>query len=302
MPTPGSAPHARRHRPQLGILMMLGTVACLSVMEAGAKYLTQTQPYEMVVWGRYVFHFAFTVPIFLTPTTVRLVFTRHLRMHTLRSLFLVGGTFSGIGALSLLPLAEATALIFTAPLIVTLLSPLILKEAVGWRRRAAIAVGFLGVLIILRPGTEFMKIAAFLPLLASLFYACYQVATRLLSFVDHPLTLFFYTSLVGAVVTSLIVPFYWSSLTRQEWLILVGVGFMGFAGQYLLIKASQYAEASTVAPFISAQLLLAVFFGWWIFDELPDIWVLLGAAVVIGSGMYIWWREAQRARAAAEDQ
>jgi len=297
MPNAGSAPHQRTHRPQLGILMMLGTITCLSVMEVGAKYLTQTQPYEMVVWGRYLFHFAFTLPIFMTPATIGLIRTRRLPMQTLRALFLVGGTFSGIGALSLLPLAEATALIFTAPLLVTLLSPFILKEPVGWRRRAAIAVGFVGVLIILRPGTEFMKVAALLPLLASLFYACYQVSTRLLSFTDHPLTLFFYTSFVGAVVSSAVVPFYWSPLSGEEWLILVGVGFMGFAGQYLLIKAFQYAEASTVSPFIYAQLLFAVFFGWSVFGELPDIWVLLGAAVVIGSGLFIWWREMQRVTA-----
>ena len=273
---------------------MIGTVFCLSVMEAAAKYLTQTQPYEMVVWGRYLFHFLLTVPIFLTPATVRLVRTGRPAMHVLRSLFLAGGTLAGIGAISLLPLAEATALVFSAPLLVTLLSPWVLGEPVGWRRRGAIAVGFLGVLIILRPGTEFLQWAALLPLLASLCYACYQVSTRLLSFSEHPLTLFFYTSLVGLVATTPMALAVWSPMTGIEWLILLFVGFFGFAGQFLLIKAFQVAEASTVAPFIYVQLVFAGFFGWWLFDDLPDIWVLLGAAVVIGSGLYIWRRETRR--------
>lgn len=274
--------------------MMLGCIACLSVMEAGAKYLTQTQPYEMVVWGRYVFHFAFTIPIFMTPGTFRLLQTRRPAMHFLRSMCLVCGTVATIGALSLLPLAEATALVFSAPLIVTLISPWILGEAVGWRRRLAIAFGFVGVLIILRPGTGFFQLAALLPLIASLCYACYQVSTRLLSFTDHPLTLFFYTSLVGAIISSVVVPFVWSPMTTEEWAILVGVGFSGFTAQYMLIKAFQLAEASTVSPFIYVQLLFAISFGWWIFDELPDIWVLVGATVVVASGLYIWWRESQR--------
>lgn len=276
--------------------MMLGCIACLSVMEAGAKYLTQTQPYEMVIWGRYVFHFAFTLPIFLTPATFRLLRTRRPAMHFLRSMFLVCGTIAGIGALSLLPLAEATALVFSAPLLVTLISPWILGEAVGWRRRAAIAFGFVGVLIILRPGTGFFQVAALLPLIASLCYACYQVSTRLLSFTDHPLTLFFYTSLVGAVISSAVAPFVWNSMTGREWAILVGVGFFGFAAQYMLIKAFQLAEAATVSPFIYVQLLFAIGFGWWIFGELPDIWVLVGASVVVASGLYIWWRETRRVK------
>ncbi len=288
---------ARTTRPRLGILLMIGAIFCLSVMEAGAKYLTQYQPYEMVVWGRYLFHFLLTVPLFLTPATIRLVRTGRPAMHVLRSLFLAGGTLAGIGAISLMPLAEATALVFSAPLLVTLMSPWLLNEPVGWRRRAAIAVGFLGVVIILRPGTDFLQWAALLPLLASLCYACYQVSTRLLSFSEHPLTLFFYTSVVGLAVTTPMALVVWSPMTGIEWLILLFVGFFGFAGQFLLIKAFQLAEASTVAPFIYVQLLFAGFFGWRLFGDLPDVWVLLGAAVVICSGLYIWRRETRRSRA-----
>ncbi len=287
----------RSSRPRLGILLMIGAIFCLSVMEAAAKYLTATQPYETVVWGRYLFHFLLTVPIFLAPTTIRLVRTGRPAMHILRSLFLAGGTLAGIGAISLMPLAEATALVFSAPLLVTLMSPWALGEPVGWRRRSAIAVGFLGVLIILRPGTDFLQWAALLPLLASLCYACYQVSTRLLSFSEHPLTLFFYTSLVGLAVTTPMAFAVWSPPTAGEWLLLLFTGFFGFAGQFLLIKAFQFAEASTVAPFIYVQLPFAGAFGWWLFGDLPDLWVLLGAAVIIGSGLYIWRRETRRAAA-----
>ena len=294
-----SAGQARHTRPQLGILLMLGAIASLAVMEAGAKWLMQKHPYEMVVWGRYAFHFAFTLPIFLTPATIGLVRTGRPVLHITRSMFLVGGTFFGIGALSLLPLADATALVFTVPLIVTLISPWILNEPVGWRRRAAIAVGFLGVLVILRPGSGFMQWAALLPLCASLCYACYQVSTRLLSFTDHPLTLFFYTSLVGTIVTSLMAPFVWSPLTAAEWGIMAGIGFFGFFGQYLLIRAFQIAEASTVSPFIYSQILFATFFGWLLFDDLPGLWVVVGATIVVASGLYIWQRERHVAEAAA---
>ena len=143
------------------------------------------------------------------------------------------------------------------------------------------------MVIILRPGTDFLQWAALLPLLASLCYACYQVSTRLLSFSEHPLTLFFYTSVVGLAVTTPMALVVWSPMTGIEWLILLFVGFFGFAGQFLLIKAFQLAEASTVAPFIYVQLLFAGFFGWRLFGDLPDVWVLLGAAVVICSGLYI---------------
>ena len=273
---------------------MIGAIFCLAVMEAAAKYLTQTQPYEMVVWGRYLFHFLLTVPIFLTPATVRLVRTGRPAMHVLRSLFLAGGTVAGIGAISLMPLAEATALVFSAPLLVTLMSPWVLGERVGWRRFAAVAVGFLGVLIVLRPGTGFLTWAALLPLLASLFYACYQVSTRLLSFSEHPLTLFFYTSLVGLAVTTPMAIAVWSPMTASEWAILLFVGLFGFAGQFLLIKAFQVAEAATVSPFIYVQLLFAGIFGWSLFGDLPDAWVLIGAAVIVASGLYIWRRETRR--------
>ncbi len=287
---------ARATRPALGILMMIGAIFCLATMEAAAKYLTRTQPYEMVVWGRYLFHFLWSLPLFLTPATIGLIRTRQPVRQAVRALYLVGGTFAAFGAISLLPLAEATALVFSAPLIVTLLSPWVLNEPVGWRRRAAIAVGFVGVLIILRPGTAFLQWAALLPLLAGLCYACYQVTTRLLSFSEHPLTLFFYTSLVGLLVTAPMAPAVWSPMSGFEWTILVVVGFFGFAGQFLLIKAFELAEASTVAPFIYVQLLFAGLYGWWIFGERPDLQVLLGAAVVIGSGLYIWRREIRRAR------
>lgn len=288
---------ARRPRNQLGILLMVGSILCLAAMEASAKLLIEDYPFPMIVWARLSLHFFLTLPLFFFAGRHRFLRTKRPILHTVRSLILLLGSFFFIGALTRIPLAEATSLVFTAPLIVTALSALILHEKVGLRRWIAIVIGFVGVLVILRPSTNFDWFLL-LPLATGFCYAGYQFTTRILSFSEPTLTLFFYTVAAAFVISSAILPFYWVTPDLEGGAIFMLTGVLGVLGQYLVIRALQEGEASIVAPFIYTQIIWATIFGFFLFGNFPDLWTFIGAGIVIGSGIYIWHRERLRANAA----
>lgn len=270
---------------------MLVAVINFAAMEAIAKLLIADYPMPMIAWSRWGFHFVLCLPFFLHPRNLGYLRTRRPVMHMWRPLVLVTATFSFIAALSEMQLAAATALVFTAPLLVTALSPLILSEVVGTRRRIAVAVGFCGVLVILRPSPDFDNWIALLPLLAGACYAGYQLTTRHLSGTEAAMTQFFYVGLGGFVLTSLVVPFFWKSPTLAGWGLLALSGVFGLVAQYLVIKAFEAADASVVSPFLYTQIIWATLFGFLLFSDLPDLWTVSGATIVIASGVYIWHRE-----------
>lgn len=294
---PPPPPAARLPRNQLGILLAVAAIFCLATMEASAKFLIEDYPIQMVVWARFTLHFLVTLPIFFIGGRRRYLHTGRPVAHVVRSLILLLASVLFIGALTKIPLAEATSLVFTAPLIVTALSALILHEQVGPRRWIAILVGFAGVLVILRPSADF-NWYLLLPLATGFCYAGYQFATRVLSFTEPTLTLFFYTVVAGVVVSSAALPFYWITPDLEAAAIFVITGLFGFLGQFLMIRALQEGEASIVAPFIYTQLIWATIFGFFLFGDFPDLWTFIGAGIVVGSGIYIWYRERVRARAA----
>lgn len=299
--SPPSSPVAgRRPRNQLGILLMVGSIFCLAAMEAIAKILVEDYPVQMVVCARLGLHFLVTLPLFFFGGRLHLLKTGRPVLHSARSLVLVLASFLFITALTRIPLAEATSLVFTAPFIVTALSAMFLKERVGARRWIAILVGFAGVIVILRPSTDFNWFLL-LPLATGICYACYQVTTRVLSFTEPTLTLFFYTVAAGTVVSGALLPFYWVTPDIEGTGLFLLTGALGFMGQYLVIRALQEGEASTVAPFLYTQLIWATLFGVVLFGNFPDLWTFIGAAIVIGSGIYIWHRERRRALAAAHE-
>lgn len=285
------------NNPQLGIGLMLASVLCLAAMEAVAKILTATYPFQMVAWGRYAFHVLLILPFLITATGRSRLVTRRIGLHLIRTLILVAATLCFIAAITVMPLADATALVFTAPLVVTGISALFLGERVGIRRWLAVLVGFAGVLVIVRPGPDFTNWIALLPLAAGVLYAFYQVSTRMLAATDHAMTLFFYTAIGGMALMSAIVPFYWVTPTGPDLALMALMGVFGCAGQYLLIKSLETANASVVAPFVYAQLIWATLFGLVLFAQFPDLWTLVGAAVLVASGLYIWNRERRLARA-----
>jgi drug/metabolite transporter (DMT)-like permease len=280
-----------------GIAWMVGAIFFFVSMDALVKLAVSEIRVEQVLWARYFFHFLL-LAIFIAPRARQLITTARLGLQLSRSLLLLVTTFFFFTGLKFLPLADMSALMLVAPIVVTGLSVPILKERVGPRRWFSVVLGLIGALIIIRPGTGVFGLAALLPLGAALCYGLYQITTRLLSQHDKPLTTLFYTALVGAAVMSLALPTYWQPLAATDWALLVAIGFVGATGHFALIKALEAAPASTVTPFGYTAILWATFYGFLFFGELPDLWTLVGAGLIIGSGLYILHRERARRRQA----
>ncbi|HSH69024.1 MAG TPA: DMT family transporter [Deferrisomatales bacterium] len=282
---------ARSDRPLLGVSLMVFAMATFSCLDTTAKYLTASLPVVEIVWARYVFHTALLVaalPFLGGRLRLR---TRRLRLQVGRSLFLLAATAFFFSSLKYLQLVEASSIAFVSPLVVTVLSVPLLGEHVGPRRWAGVGAGFLGVLVITRPGTGVMHWAAVLPLGMAVCYACYQVATRGLSDTEHTITTLFYTAVVGAAVISCIVPFFWVSPTPGDWLRMGLLGVFGGTGHLLLIQAFRYAEASVLSPFNYVTIITNTLAGYLVFQQLPDAWTFVGAGLVIASGLYVFHRE-----------
>jgi drug/metabolite transporter (DMT)-like permease len=204
---------------------------------------------------------------------------------------LLGSSLFFISGLRFLPIAEASATGFVSPLFVTALSIIFLGERVGVRRWIATALGLIGVLIILRPGSGAFHPAAFFPLVSALAWACTLIMTRMMSGSEHVLTTMTYSSIAGVCVLCALVPFVWVAPSWQEILFGVFIGVASTAGQWIVVLAFRYADASVLAPFSYSQLLWVSVLGFIIFGEVPDIWTVTGAAFIVGSGLYTAHRE-----------
>jgi drug/metabolite transporter (DMT)-like permease len=196
--------------------------------------------------------------------------------------------------LRFLPIAEASATSFVAPLLVTALAIPFLGERVGLRRWIATAVGLAGVLIILRPGTSAFHIAAFFPLVSASAWACALIMTRMMSGKEHATTTMAYSSIVGFAVVTALVPFVWVNPTWHDILFGVIIGIASTAGQWIVVLAFRYADASALAPFSYTQLLWVSFLGFFVFGEIPDVWTTTGAIIIVASGLYTAHRERVR--------
>lgn len=276
-----------------GVLWMIAATMMFVNIDAIAKHLTQTYPVIEVVWARYFFHLLFLVA-FLGRRLPAVMQTRRLTLQLWRSAFLVLATFMMMSALRVIPLADASTLLFLAPLVVTALSAPFLGERVGVRRWISVVVGFIGALVVIRPGTGMMQMAALLPAGAAVAFAFYQIATRLLARTDTPMTTLLYTALLGALALSATVPFVWVTPTWIDLLMMIASGLLGGVGHFLLIKAFTAAPAATVSPFSYTTLIWSVTYGFVIFGDLPDAWTWTGAAIIVGSGLYILRREQRR--------
>ena len=286
-PGPAAAAPADAWR---GIPWMLATMVLFAGINATAKYLTEFYPVPQVVWARYAFHLL-AVILLLGRRLPAVMATRRLRLHLGRSVLLLLTTNLYFSGLYFLALADATAMMFVAPLLVTALSIPLLGETVGWRRWAGVAVGFAGALIIIRPGMGVMQTAILLPLVAATVHAVYQIATRSLGRTDSALTIIAYTPLVGALVASAVAPFFWTAPDAKGWALMVLLGVLGGIGHFALIKAFKAAPASVVAPFGYTHLIWATAFGFVIWGDLPNLATVSGAAVIVASGIYIFHRE-----------
>jgi drug/metabolite transporter (DMT)-like permease len=292
---------ARRQR-LAGIALMCGAVALFACLDTMAKYLnTQMNAFE-VVWARYTSAFLLTLFVSNPFTEPGLMRSRRPLLQFTRGTLLVASTALNFLALRWLQLDEALSIIFTFPFIVAIASGPMLGEWIGWRRWTAIGVGFAGVLLIVRPGFQGMHPAAGLSFAATICYGLYAVTTRIASRFDSNQTSLFYNNAVGAALMVPVIPFVWQQpATWLIALILLGTGVLGSVGHYFLIAGHRLAPASVLAPFVYTQLIWVVILGYVVFNHVPTLWTMAGAALVVGSGLYMLWRERQLSRSMTND-
>jgi len=285
------ASHERASR-LTGIALMCGAVACFAFLDTTAKYLNLHMSTLEVVWARYTG--AFLLPFIVSNPWTRpgLVTTARPLLQVGRSVLLLASTMCNFMALRYLQLDEAISIAFSTPFFVAALSGPILGEWVRWRRWTAISVGFLGVLVVTRPGPGSFQPAALLSLGGAMCYALYALSTRILARTDSNETTLFYSNIVGAAAMLPVVPFFWTTPTDALIIaLMVATGALGSFGHYLLIAAHRLAPAAVLSPFIYAEIPLMIVLGFLVFADLPNRWTLTGAAIVVASGLYILHRE-----------
>ena len=283
---------------RIGILFILTTSVMFALLDTGVKYVGQFYPVLQIAWARNVFQMAM-VPLVIGRIRPRdILRTRRPGLQVARSLLMVGATLSFFTAVNYMPVAEASAIGMIAPLMVTTLATPMLGERVGPRRWMAVVIGLIGALIIIRPGFGSLSWAAILPVITAICYALYQITTRMLADIDPPITTFFYSGAVGVVVLSLAVPFAWQTPTAGGWAMMIALGLIAGAGHFCVIQALRRAPASVLAPFSFTQLIWVTILGFLVFGDFPDNYTLLGAAIVVGSGGYVFYRENVVKRAA----
>lgn len=283
--------------PQEHRLLGIGLALCAYFMFTGidssAKWLGSVGiPALQIVFIRYAVHLLLVSAIHLPRHGRNMVRSGDLRLQFIRAIALLGATGSNFLAVQYLPLTVTGAIAFTAPLFISALSIPILGETVGWRRWAAIGVGFVGVLIIVRPGTDAFHPASLLCLFAAFSTAFYMLFTRKVSGHDSAATSQFYVGIFATVLLAPFVPFVWTwPATVDGWVAFFTVGIFGFLGHQLITMASGFAPASVLAPFSYLQIIFMAASSWLIFHQPPDVWLYLGAPIVIASGLFIWMRE-----------
>jgi drug/metabolite transporter (DMT)-like permease len=277
-----------------GVLLMVAAVTCFTGLDATAKWTSQTLPPIATVAVRYLSAMVFISALCRPWRNPGLLRTRSLRLQVWRALALVLSTVCSFTSLHYLPLGQATAISFAAPMVVAVLAGPVLGEWPGPHRIGAIIAGFLGVLVVVRPGGS-MHPAVFVALGTALSNAGYGLLTRQLAGRDRSQTTLFYSGLIGAVVVLPVLPFVWETPQGVVWIAMTVMGALAALGHYLMILAYERAQASMLAPFSYTQLVGATVIGWGGFGDAPDRWTLVGGAIVGGSGLYLLWRE-QRAR------
>jgi len=288
-----AAATARRAR-LIGIALMCGAVGTFSCLDTTAKYLGRHIDVMQVVWARYTFALLLALIISNPLNRPGLLRTGRPALQIVRAAILLASTMLNFFALKYLRLDQVLAITFSTPFVVAALSGPALGEWVGPRRWAAIGVGFMGVLVVTRPGFGIVHPAAILAVLATLAYAVYFLATRLLSRTDSNETTLFYSNFVGAALMLPVVPFFWQSPELWQFALMILAGALASIGHYMLIAAHRHAPASLLSSFIYSQLVWVIALGYAVFGDAPDGYTLAGAAIVIASGLYIFHRERVR--------
>jgi drug/metabolite transporter (DMT)-like permease len=285
------AASARRLR-LIAIALMIGAMAFFTVLDTTAKYLSAYESPLQVAWLRYLFHALFAALI-LNPWTAPGVWrTKKPGLQILRSVLLAGTTVFNFSAIAYIQLDQAVAIAFTVPLLVAAFAGPILGEWVGPKRLAAIGVGFLGVFLVTRPGFGDFHFAFLLAFANAICMSFYSIATRFVAAYDSARTSIAITSLFGALALAPVMPFVWSwPDSGWIWFLHIMTGALGGFGHFLLILAHARAPAPVLAPFVYVELVFMILTGWLVFSDVPDVWTIAGASIVIAAGLYLLTRE-----------
>lgn len=284
---------AEARRRIVGIGLMTGAFAMFALLDATAKYLVSDLGVGLIVFARYAFSLLFVAIWVWQQGGSSLLITRNGALQVVRGLLLVVSTLTNFIAVGYLQLAQTSSISFSNPLWVCALSPLLLGERVGPRRWMAVIIGFIGVLIIVRPGSASFHWAMLLSLVGALSTALYQIATRKVGAEDRALTSLFYVSLVGSFAAAPLAPIGWVMPGAVQWVLLALMGFYGMFGHYMLTQAHRLAPAPVLAPYVYTQIVWMALIGFVVFGDVPDAMTVVGAGIVVASGLYVFYREGQ---------
>jgi len=265
--------------------------AILPFMDTIAKYLSTELSFFQITWARYFFTVFFTLPFMFFFFRRNLTWTTQPKLQIFRGLTLFFANVLFFYSISVISMAKALTLAFVAPLITTALSSIFLGEKVGFRRWSAVIIGFVGSLIVIRPGFIEFNLATIAALGTGFFYGIYLVITRKLHSSDSPLLTLLLTGVVGAVIGSFIVPIVWVNPTFNQWSLLALMGIFACLGHLFLILSLRYADASKLAPFGYFEIVTNVILGYYFFSDFPHYWTWFGLTIIICSGIYISFRE-----------
>lgn len=277
-----------------GITFLLMSVFVFTLMDATAKYLGEFYAPAQVVWARFMGNLA-VLALYYQARFFPSLRSRQPMIQFGRALCQLASVSLFFTALQHIGIAEATAIMDMNPVLITLGAALFLGEPVGWRRIAGIGAAMVGAMIIIRPGMGVFDAAAILPLIGAFTYAAGALLTRVVR-TDSLATSLVWTVLVGSIASSAVVPFFWQPIQAEHLWAFVAIGVFGAVSQALLIYAFSLAEAGAIAPFGYTGLVWAALWGWMFWGVLPDRWTVLGAAIIVAAGLYIWYRESRQAR------
>jgi len=273
------------------IFLNLSAWMILPFMDAIAKYLSAELSFFQITWARYFFTVFFTLPFMFFFVRKNLKWSENPKLQILRGLTLFFANICFFYSISVISMAKALTLAFVAPLVTTAFSTILLGEKVGYRRWIAVLIGFLGSLIVIRPGFIDFNLATLAALGTGCFYGIYLIITRKLHSTDSPLLTLLFTGAVGALIASLFVPTVWINPSLQQWSLLSLIGIIACLGHILLIYSLKYADASKLAPFGYFEIFTNIILGYYIFKDFPDLWTFIGLFIIVSSGIYILKRE-----------
>lgn len=287
-PNPNKGPESQNMR---GIVLMALGFFAFAACDVQAKFLTDTLPPAQIVFFRQIGLFL-GVLVMLAMKGAHLLRSQLPGVQILRGICAASSALCFVLAVTYVPLADAVAVTFIAPFLVTLMGALFLREPVGPRRWAAVAVGFVGMLIVIRPGLGVFHPAIGFVLIAACFFATRQVLSRTLSGADNVMTTVAYTSITSTVLVALALPFVWTTPdTLQLWLVILGLALTAGVGEVLVIRALDIAQAVALAPIHYSLIIWSTFYGYVVFADLPDVWTFVGCAIIVASGLYTLHRE-----------